>query len=82
MTVGAHPSYPQGMAEDAKFGGGLHGACAPAEASVDGEGRAVEVSSGGLDEIGQDYRDVRAKECQLLSQGLAHAAVEAEAKHA
>ena len=78
----AHPPDPEGVAENAKLRGGLHGANAPAEASVDSEGRAVEVPGGGLDQVGQDDGDVCAEECQLLGQGLAHAAVEPEAEDA
>ena len=70
------------MAENAKLRGGLHSAGAPAEASVDSEGRAVEVSRGSLDQVSQDDGDVCAEERQLLGQGLAHTAVEPEAEDA
>ena len=48
---------------------------------MDGKGGAVEVPGGGLDQVGQDYGDVRPEERQLLGECLAHAATEPETKH-
>ena len=38
VPVRPRPADPQGVAKDAEFRGGLHGARAPAKASVYGEG--------------------------------------------
>ncbi len=62
MAVEAFPTDPERVAHHAQLRGFLHSADAPAEASVQGEGGAVEVPGGGFDQVGQDNRDVCSEE--------------------